>query len=115
MLAHLPTAGALSWLLLLLTASAVASVCVGLPPGAQLLLLLLLSSLLVVVSRGLPASRCFRLRCCCCLQVFDDYEWRKERWKWSKPYAGVVWLSPFFPEPKHRCGSMRHRRPPLPG
>lgn len=19
--------------------------------------------------------------------VFDDYEWRKERWKWSKPYA----------------------------
>ncbi len=35
--------------------------------------------------------------------VFDDYEWRKERWKWSKPYAGVVWISPFFPEPKHRC------------
>lgn len=21
-------------------------------------------------------------------KVFDDYEWKKERWKWSKPYAG---------------------------
>ncbi len=31
-------------------------------------------------------------------KVFDDYEWRKERWKWSKPYAGIVWVSPFFPE-----------------
>jgi hypothetical protein len=35
-------------------------------------------------------------------KVFDDYEWRKERWKWSKPYAGVVWISPFHPEPKYR-------------
>ena len=23
-------------------------------------------------------------------KVFDDYEWKKERWKWSKPYAGAA-------------------------
>jgi hypothetical protein len=31
--------------------------------------------------------------------VFGDYPWEREKRKWSKPYAGVVWVSPYHINP----------------
>mmetsp|Transcript_93996 Transcript_93996/g.261136 ORF Transcript_93996/g.261136 Transcript_93996/m.261136 type:complete len:88 (+) Transcript_93996:3-266(+) len=30
---------------------------------------------------------------------FGDYGYEKEMWKWSKPFAGVIWISPYHIEP----------------
>lgn len=30
---------------------------------------------------------------------FGDYNWKGEVWKWSHPYVGVIWISPYHVEP----------------
>lgn len=31
--------------------------------------------------------------------LFGDYGYERELWKWSKPFAGVIWISPYHVEP----------------